>query len=204
MLGKRMSSAMCINLILWVQSLTSESVVLTFLWQEELGHKIIGVEELSLKLLQRLMYAGRVMESSAAHLKSVHALQVEVTDMKRTLTETISNYEKLCQKVETMGLHKRNIKPMSISSQSQFGSQDSPIPELFGSIYPRPDVGLSGLKDLCWCGFGTTRYSTRSRVGVAPGSEELELGTGRCAERAVVVVQYGVDEGRQPTICRTL
>ncbi|BBN12694.1 hypothetical protein MPTK1_5g22150 [Marchantia polymorpha subsp. ruderalis] len=92
--------------------------------QEELGHKIIGVEELSLKLLQRLMYAGRVMESSAAHLKSVHALQVEVTDMKRTLTETISNYEKLCQKVETMGLHKRNIKPMSISSQSQFGSQD--------------------------------------------------------------------------------
>ncbi|KAL3682133.1 hypothetical protein R1sor_000155 [Riccia sorocarpa] len=87
--------------------------------QEELGYKIIGVEELTLKILQRMNYASRVLEASATHLKSVQTLQVEVTETKRSLTETLGKYERLCRKVEDMGLHESNIKPVSISNQTQ-------------------------------------------------------------------------------------
>ncbi|KAL3685312.1 hypothetical protein R1sor_003334 [Riccia sorocarpa] len=87
--------------------------------QEELGYKIIGVEELTLKVLQRMNYASRVLETSATHLKYVDTLQVEVTEMKRSLTETIGKYEGLCRQVEDMGLHESNIRPISISNQTQ-------------------------------------------------------------------------------------
>ncbi|KAL2635232.1 hypothetical protein R1flu_006711 [Riccia fluitans] len=100
--------------------------------QEELGYKIIGVEELTLKLLQRMNYASRVLESSATHLKSVHTLQDEVAEMKRSLKETIENYGRLCHKVEDMGLHESNIRPVSISNQTEYGARAEAafLPEL--------------------------------------------------------------------------
>lgn len=93
--------------------------------QEELGYKIIGVEELSMKLLQRLNYASRVMEASASQLQEVHSLQDEVLDMKRKLTETIGNYEKLSEKVEALGLQKRNIKPMALVNPLRQAKDDT-------------------------------------------------------------------------------
>lgn len=56
--------------------------------QEELGYQIIGVEELSMKLLQRLNYASRVMEASASHLQEgsfqyslVHPAERDINDL---------------------------------------------------------------------------------------------------------------------------
>ncbi|CAM6086173.1 unnamed protein product [Calypogeia fissa] len=92
--------------------------------QEELGYKIIGVEELSMKLLQRLNYASRVMEASATNFQEVHSLQIEISEMKRKLTKTLQDYEQLSQKVDALGLQNRIIKPLAIVNPLHQGKDD--------------------------------------------------------------------------------
>ncbi|KAI5684100.1 hypothetical protein M9H77_05328 [Catharanthus roseus] len=86
--------------------------------QDEIENKIEVVDALAVKLLQRFNYSVSAMKTTSHHLSEVHALQVEVGELKGRLTEVISNCDALCKRIASEGPEslRSSIKPFSASS----------------------------------------------------------------------------------------
>ncbi|KAL9245653.1 hypothetical protein vseg_019278 [Gypsophila vaccaria] len=80
--------------------------------QEELENKIEVVDALAVKLMQRFNGSVSTMKTASQHLSEVHALQVELGELKGRLTEVISNCDSLCKRITSEG-------PVSLRSSVQ-------------------------------------------------------------------------------------
>ncbi|KNA25664.1 hypothetical protein SOVF_004490 [Spinacia oleracea] len=85
--------------------------------QEEIENKIEVVDALSAKLLQRFNGSVSTMKTASLHLSEVHALKVELGELKGRLTEVISNCDTLCKRIASDGPEslRSSIKPFSAS-----------------------------------------------------------------------------------------
>ncbi|XP_024518627.1 uncharacterized protein LOC9628907 isoform X2 [Selaginella moellendorffii] len=85
--------------------------------QEDLGYRIEAVEELALKLFQRLGHSASVMRTTASHLDQVGKLRSDVKDMKQILETTLHEYNSLCKNIHDNGPEflKPSAKPFSAS-----------------------------------------------------------------------------------------
>lgn len=86
--------------------------------QEEIENKIEVADALATKLLQRFGYSASAMKTSSQHLSEVHALQVEMGELKGRLTEVISNCDALCKRIAAEGPDslKASIKPLAVAT----------------------------------------------------------------------------------------
>ncbi|XAR73792.1 hypothetical protein NMG60_11007881 [Bertholletia excelsa] len=84
--------------------------------QEEIENKIEVADALAVKLLQRFNYSVSTMKTASHHLSEVHALQVELGELKGRLTEVISNCDALCNRISTEGPESlRSVKPFLVT-----------------------------------------------------------------------------------------
>ncbi|KAJ1408809.1 hypothetical protein SESBI_23221 [Sesbania bispinosa] len=95
--------------------------------QEEIENKIEVADALAIKLRQRFNHSMSTMKTASQHLSGVHALQVEIGELKGRLTEVISNCDALCKRIEAEGPEslRSSIKPFAIATADQekcFGS----------------------------------------------------------------------------------
>ncbi|CAO2830547.1 unnamed protein product [Amaranthus hypochondriacus] len=87
--------------------------------QEEIENKIEVVDALAVKLKQRLNGSVSAMKTASQHLSEVHALQVELGELKGRLTEVISNCDSLCKRINSDGPESlRSLTPFSATSTS--------------------------------------------------------------------------------------
>ncbi|GMH14906.1 hypothetical protein Nepgr_016747 [Nepenthes gracilis] len=86
--------------------------------QEEIENKIDVADALAAKLLQRFNYSVSSMKTTSQHLFGVHALQVEIGELKGRLTEVISNCDALCKRISLTGPEslQSSIKPFSAAT----------------------------------------------------------------------------------------
>ncbi|CAL5324295.1 unnamed protein product [Camellia sinensis] len=86
--------------------------------QEEVENKIEVADALTGKLLQRFNYSVSTMKTTSHHLSEVHALQVDLGELKGRLTEVISNCDSLCKRINAEGPEslRSSVKPFSVIS----------------------------------------------------------------------------------------
>ncbi|KAF5960940.1 hypothetical protein HYC85_002149 [Camellia sinensis] len=86
--------------------------------QEEVENKIEVADALTGKLLQRFNYSVSTMKTTSHHLSEVHALQVDLGELKGRLTEVISNCDSLCKRINAEGPEslRSSVKPFSVTS----------------------------------------------------------------------------------------
>ncbi|KAF3440274.1 hypothetical protein FNV43_RR18558 [Rhamnella rubrinervis] len=86
--------------------------------QEEIENKIEVADALAIKLCQRLNYSVSSMKTTSQNLSEVHALQVEIGELKGRLTEVISNCNALCTRIEVEGPEslRSSVKPFSVTT----------------------------------------------------------------------------------------
>ncbi|XP_028076822.1 uncharacterized protein LOC114278864 isoform X1 [Camellia sinensis] len=86
--------------------------------QEEVENKIEVADALTVKLLQRFNYSVSTMKTTSHHLSEVHALQVDLGELKGRLTEVISNCDSLCKRINAEGPEslRSSVKPFSVTS----------------------------------------------------------------------------------------
>ncbi|XP_062010119.1 uncharacterized protein LOC133726568 isoform X2 [Rosa rugosa] len=89
--------------------------------QEEIENKIEIADALSVKLKQRFNYSVTAMKTSSQHLCGVHALQVEIGELKGRLTEVISNCDAVCKRISAEGPEslQSSVKPLVICTAHQ-------------------------------------------------------------------------------------
>ncbi|XP_065853230.1 uncharacterized protein [Euphorbia lathyris] len=86
--------------------------------QEEIENKIEVADALATKLLQRFNYSVSATKTTSQHLSGVHALQVEIGELKGRLTEVISNCDAICKRIVAEGPEclGSSIKPFTFST----------------------------------------------------------------------------------------
>ncbi|XP_021770824.1 uncharacterized protein LOC110735013 [Chenopodium quinoa] len=86
--------------------------------QDEIENKIEVVDALAVKLLQRFNGSVSTMKTASQHLSEVHALQVELGELKGRLTEVISNCDTLCRRIASDGPEslRSSVMPFSASN----------------------------------------------------------------------------------------
>ncbi|KAK9678769.1 hypothetical protein RND81_11G232100 [Saponaria officinalis] len=86
--------------------------------QEELENRIEVVDALAVKLMQRFNGSVSAMKTASQHLSEVHALQVELGELKGRLTEVISNCDSLCKRINSEGpvSLRSSVQPFSAST----------------------------------------------------------------------------------------
>ncbi|XP_028774549.1 uncharacterized protein LOC114749563 isoform X2 [Neltuma alba] len=96
--------------------------------QEEIENKIEVADALAVKLLQRFNHSVSTMKTASQHLSEVHALQVEIGELKGRLTEVISNCDALCKRITAEGPEslRSSIKPFTITKTDQEILSNSP------------------------------------------------------------------------------
>uniref|UniRef100_A0A7N0TEA9 BLOC-1-related complex subunit 5 n=1 Tax=Kalanchoe fedtschenkoi TaxID=63787 RepID=A0A7N0TEA9_KALFE len=84
--------------------------------QEEIENNIEVADALAVKLLQRFNYSVSAMKTTAHHLSEVHALQVDLGELKGRLTEVISNCDALCKRISAEGPEplRSSVKPFTV------------------------------------------------------------------------------------------
>ncbi|KAK4416796.1 hypothetical protein Salat_2505100 [Sesamum alatum] len=89
--------------------------------QEEIENKIELADALAVKLLQRFNYSVSAMKTTSNHLSEVHALQVELGELKGRLTEVISNCDALCKRIASEGPEslRSSVRPLTAASTDQ-------------------------------------------------------------------------------------
>ncbi|GMP31954.1 hypothetical protein CsSME_00005942 [Camellia sinensis var. sinensis] len=99
--------------------------------QEEIENKIEVADALVVKLLQRLNYSVSTMKASSHHLSEVHALKVELGELKGRLTEVISNCDALCRRINSEGPEslRSSVKPFSSVTPTDLETSSS-LPHL--------------------------------------------------------------------------
>ncbi|CAL5412168.1 unnamed protein product [Camellia sinensis] len=85
---------------------------------EEVENKIEVADALTVKLLQRFNYSLSTMKTTSHHLSEVHALQVDLGELKGRWTEAISNCDSLCKRINAEGPEslRSSVKPFSVTS----------------------------------------------------------------------------------------
>ncbi|KAM3708846.1 hypothetical protein ACB098_02G128900 [Castanea mollissima] len=99
--------------------------------QEEIVNKIDVADALAVKLLQRLNFSVSAMKTASQHLSEVHALQVDIGELKGRLTEVISNCDALCKRIASEGPEslRSSVKPFTIATaDSEISSTSSSLP----------------------------------------------------------------------------
>ncbi|KAG8474576.1 hypothetical protein CXB51_031353 [Gossypium anomalum] len=87
--------------------------------QEDIEYKIEVADALAVKLRQSLNHSVSTMKTASQHLAEVHTLQVELGELKERLTEVLSNYEALCNRIAAEGPEPlRSIKPFAVSTSN--------------------------------------------------------------------------------------
>nr|CAN64285.1 hypothetical protein VITISV_002725 [Vitis vinifera] len=86
--------------------------------QEEIENKIEVADALAIKLHQRFNFSVSAMKTTSHHLSEVHALQVEIGELKGRLTEVISNCDALCKRIAAEGPEslRTSIKPFAAAT----------------------------------------------------------------------------------------
>ncbi|KAI3451466.1 hypothetical protein Pfo_008131 [Paulownia fortunei] len=89
--------------------------------QEEIENKIEVADALAVKLLQRFNYSVSAIKTTSNHLSEVHALQVELGELKGRLTEVISNCDALCKRIASEGPEslQSSVRPLTAPSTDQ-------------------------------------------------------------------------------------
>ncbi|KAL0379161.1 UNVERIFIED_CONTAM: hypothetical protein Sradi_3221600 [Sesamum radiatum] len=89
--------------------------------QEEIENKIDLADALAVKLLQRFNYSVSAMKTTSNHLSEVHALQVELGELKGRLTEVISNCDTLCKRIANEGPEslRSTVRPLTAASTDE-------------------------------------------------------------------------------------
>ncbi|KAL0350422.1 UNVERIFIED_CONTAM: hypothetical protein Sradi_4191400 [Sesamum radiatum] len=89
--------------------------------QEDIENKIELADALAVKLLQRFNYSVSAMKTTSNHLSEVHALQVELGELKGRLTEVISNCDALCKRIADEGPEslRSTVRPLTAASTDQ-------------------------------------------------------------------------------------
>ncbi|KAI6674438.1 hypothetical protein NL676_002344 [Syzygium grande] len=95
--------------------------------QEEIENKIELVDALAVKLLQRFNHSVSAMKTTSQHLSEVHALQVELGELKGRLTEVISNCDALCKRIELEGPEslRSSVTPFVARTTKSYDSSSS-------------------------------------------------------------------------------
>ncbi|KAG2694225.1 hypothetical protein I3843_08G127500 [Carya illinoinensis] len=98
--------------------------------QEEIENKIEVADALAVKLLQRFNYSVSEMKTTSQHLSGVHALQVEIGELKGRLTEVLSNCDALCKRIASEGPEslRSSVKPFAIATDPEIISPSSSSP----------------------------------------------------------------------------
>ncbi|XP_059438369.1 uncharacterized protein LOC132171145 isoform X2 [Corylus avellana] len=113
--------------------------------QEEIENKIEVADALAVKLLQRFNYSVSAMKSTSQHLSGVHALQVEIGELKGRLTEVISNCDALCKRIASEGPEslRSSIKPFAIATaDSEISPGSSSLPKDLTKTLPSTEAKL--------------------------------------------------------------
>ncbi|KAL3630173.1 hypothetical protein CASFOL_023157 [Castilleja foliolosa] len=86
--------------------------------QEEIENKIEVADALAVKLLQRFNYSVSAIKTTSNHLSEVHALQVELGELKGRLTEVINNCDALCKRIASEGPEalQSSVRPLTAVS----------------------------------------------------------------------------------------
>ncbi|BBH08006.1 hypothetical protein Prudu_020083 [Prunus dulcis] len=117
-------------------------------WQEEkedIEDKIEVADALAVKLLQRFNYSVSAMKTSSQHLSEVHALQVEIGELKGRLTEVISNCDALCRRISVEGPEslRSSVKPFAVGTADQeFQSSSSDLQRDLNRSLPSAETKL--------------------------------------------------------------
>ncbi|XP_030532608.2 LOW QUALITY PROTEIN: uncharacterized protein LOC115742457 [Rhodamnia argentea] len=95
--------------------------------QEEIENKIELVDALAVKLLQRFNHSVSAMKTTSQHLSEVHALQVELGELKGRLTEVISNCDALCKRINWKGPEslRSSVTPFVARTTNSYDSSSS-------------------------------------------------------------------------------
>ncbi|CAL9027200.1 unnamed protein product [Prunus brigantina] len=113
--------------------------------QEDIEDKIEVADALAVKLLQRFNYSVSAMKTSSQHLSEVHALQVEIGELKGRLTEVISNCDALCRRISVEGPEslRSSVKPFAVSIADQdFQSSSSDLQRDLNRSLPSAETKL--------------------------------------------------------------
>ncbi|XP_022136885.1 uncharacterized protein LOC111008467 [Momordica charantia] len=105
--------------------------------QEDIENKIEVTDALAVKLLQRLNFSVSAVKTASQHLSEVHALEVEIGELKGRLTEVISNCDALCRRIASEGPEslRSSIKPLVVATRS---SCNSSSPQVDSNTNPHP------------------------------------------------------------------
>lgn len=108
--------------------------------QEEIENKIELVDALAVKLLQRFNFSVSAMKTTSQHLSEVHALQVELGELKGRLTEVISNCDALCKRMESEGPEslRSSVMPF-VARATNFCDSNSSLQRVLESSPVSPD-----------------------------------------------------------------
>ncbi|XP_035549040.1 uncharacterized protein LOC109019458 [Juglans regia] len=98
--------------------------------QEEIENEIEVADALAVKLLKRFNYSVSEMKTTSRHLSGVHALQVEIGELKGRLTEVLSNCDALSKRIASEGPEslRSSFKPFAIATDTQIISRSSTSP----------------------------------------------------------------------------
>ncbi|GFP88142.1 hypothetical protein PHJA_000957900 [Phtheirospermum japonicum] len=114
---------------------TLKSVGKTKWFVEEIENKIEVADALAVKLLQRFNYSVSAIKTTSDHLSEVHALQVELGELKGRLTEVISNCDALCKRIASEG--PRSLQSsVELSAGPHAKQPDHTAPSLYLSAIP--------------------------------------------------------------------
>ncbi|KAL4367467.1 hypothetical protein GQ457_05G012490 [Hibiscus cannabinus] len=97
--------------------------------QEEIENKIEVADALTVKLLQRLNHSVSTMATTSQHLSEVHTLEVELGELKGSLTEVLSNCDALCKRIAAEGPEhlRSSIKPFAVPMPNHCSSSDQGV-----------------------------------------------------------------------------
>ncbi|GMI68189.1 hypothetical protein like AT5G66290 [Hibiscus trionum] len=95
--------------------------------QEEIENKIEVADALAGKLLQRFNHSAATMKTTSQHLSEVHALQVELGELKGRLTEVLSNCDALCKRIAAEGPEplRSSIRPFAVATTKSTANSSS-------------------------------------------------------------------------------
>uniref|UniRef100_A0A2P2JKA7 Uncharacterized protein n=1 Tax=Rhizophora mucronata TaxID=61149 RepID=A0A2P2JKA7_RHIMU len=109
--------------------------------QEEIENKIEVADALAAKLLQRFTYSVSAMKITSQHLSEVHALQIDIGELKGRLTEVVSNCDALCKRIATEGPEplRSSVKPFVAAVDSEVTCSASPVQRVLPSNEGKAD-----------------------------------------------------------------
>ncbi|KAK4780406.1 hypothetical protein SAY87_016512 [Trapa incisa] len=118
--------------------------------QEEIENKIELADALSVKLLQRFNYSVSAMKTTSQHLSEVHALQIEIGELKGRLTEVISNCDSLCKRIALEGPESLRSSVTPFAANLVVRQSGNPVQGLLDISSESPGPKFADLPSISW------------------------------------------------------